>query len=48
MLERAAATLEDLGCVVEDAEPDFSGADECFEVLRGTSFAAAFADIADR
>jgi len=48
VLERARGALEDLGCVVEDAEPDFSGADECFEVLRGTSFAAAFADIADR
>src|SRR4051794_11064990 len=48
VLERSRARLEDLGCVVEDAEPDFSGADECFEVLRGTTFAAAFADIADR
>ena len=37
----AGRTLEDLGCVVEDAEPDLSGADECFEVLRGVSFAAA-------
>ena len=33
----ARATLEALGCVVEDAEPDFSGADECFEVLRGVT-----------
>ena len=31
----AARELEALGCIVEDAEPDFSGADECFEVLRG-------------
>ena len=43
-----AGELEDLGCIVEDAEPDFSGADECFEVLRGASFAAAFATIVDR
>ena len=35
----AAPTLEALGCIVEDAEPDFEGADECFEVLRGVAFA---------
>jgi len=39
--------LEDLGCIVENAEPDFSGADECFEVMRGVGFAAAFDTIAD-
>jgi amidase len=48
VLEQRRATLEDLGCVVEDAEPDFTGADECFEVLRGVTFAGAFADIIDR
>ena len=37
----------DLGCIVEDAEPDFEGADECFEVLRGVSFAGAFSRIVD-
>ena len=26
--------FESLGCVVEEAEPDFSGADECFKTLR--------------
>ncbi len=45
-LQTARATLEDLGCIVENAEPDFSGADECFEVLRGVAF-TAFADIAE-
>ena len=35
VLEERRATLVELGCVVEDAEPDFGGADECFEVLRG-------------
>src|SRR5690349_19076030 len=48
VLERNRTLLEDLGCVVEDAEPDFSGADECFEVLRGVSFAAAGAEMLDR
>jgi amidase len=30
--------LEKLGCIVEDAEPDFSGATEAFETLRAVSF----------
>ncbi len=30
--------LEGIGCVVEDAEPDFSGADESFRVLRALLF----------
>ncbi|MDA0181196.1 amidase family protein [Solirubrobacter phytolaccae] len=46
VLQTARAALEDLGCIVENAEPDFSGADECFEVMRGLAF-TAFADIAD-
>ena len=45
MLEARRATLEALGCVVEDAEPDFEGADEAFEVLRGVTFAGAFKEI---
>ena len=45
VLEAQRATLEGLGCVVEDAEPDFSGADECFEVLRAVTFAGAFKEI---
>jgi amidase len=45
VLEPNRRRLEDIGCVVEDAEPDFSGADECFEVLRGVSFAAAGAEL---
>jgi amidase len=42
VLEAQRATLEALGCVVEDAEPSFEGADEAFEVLRGVTFAGAF------
>jgi amidase len=45
VLEARRATLEALGCVVEDAEPSFEGADECFEVLRGVTFAGAFREI---
>jgi amidase len=32
--------FEALGCRVEDAEPDFSGADEIFRILRAALFAA--------
>ncbi|HTJ23942.1 MAG TPA: amidase [Gemmatimonadaceae bacterium] len=31
-------TFEDLGCVVEQAEPDFRGVDEAFETLRHLSY----------
>jgi amidase len=34
VLEKARATFTDLGCTVEEAEPDFSGATEAFETLR--------------
>lgn len=47
VLQTARASLEALGCTVTEAEPDFSGADECFEVLRGVKFAAAFESIVD-
>jgi amidase len=36
------AALEAMGCIVEDVEPDLSGADEAFEVLRGVGYAQAF------
>jgi len=32
------STFEALGCVVEEAEPDFTGADEVFKTLRAMSF----------
>jgi amidase len=36
--EARRGTFEDLGCVVEPAAPDFSDADEIFQVLRAFSF----------
>src|SRR4030095_8924614 len=33
----------DLGCVVEDAEPDFTGVDEAFLILRHLSYHARYA-----
>jgi amidase len=35
--------FESLGCIVEDACPDFSGATEAFETLRAISFAQRYA-----
>jgi len=35
--------FEDLGCVVEEAEPDLSGAEDAFQILRAWGFAAKFA-----
>jgi amidase len=38
--------FEDLGCHVEEAEPDFSGADEAFHTLRAWGFLANLGDLA--
>ena len=37
--QRARTCSRDIGCRVEDGEPDFSDADETFQVLRAWSFA---------
>ena len=37
--------LESLGCIVEDAEPDFSDANECFLAWRHWSIELAFGDL---
>jgi amidase len=44
-LEPQRKVLESLGCIVEDACPDFSGATEAFETLRAISFAQRFAPL---
>src|SRR5262249_60470570 len=38
-LEKQRAVFKKLGCVIEEAEPDFSGATEAFETLRAVGFA---------
>lgn len=40
VLSASRATLEAIGCIVEDALPDLAGADEIFQVLRAWSFEA--------
>ena len=37
--------FESLGCIVEEAEPDFAGADETFKTLRAWSFTLRMADL---
>jgi len=42
VLEPQRRILEDLGCIVDEAEPDFTGATESFETLRAVSFLGRF------
>jgi amidase len=40
------AVFEDLGCIVEEAEPDYEGVDEAFATLRHSSFHSDYAALA--
>ena len=44
VLDRQRKVFTDLGCSVEDAEPDFSGATEAFETLRAVSFVQSYGE----
>jgi amidase len=45
VLEKQRQVFESLGCTVEEAHPDLTGADEVFHVLRALSFAQRFTDL---
>ncbi|MFN0317898.1 MAG: amidase [Burkholderiales bacterium] len=45
VLDSHRHVLEDLGCIVEDAHPDFQDADEIFQVLRAYAFEANFGEL---
>ena len=45
VLEKQRKVFESLGCIVEEAQPDLTGADEVFKVLRAFSFAQRYADL---
>jgi amidase len=45
VLDDQRHVFEDLGCVVEDAEPDFAGADEVFKVLRACRYELAYGEL---
>jgi amidase len=47
-LAPARKILADLGCVVDDAEPDFSGATESFETLRAIGFLQKYGALAEQ
>jgi amidase len=45
VLEAQKAVFKDLGCILEEAEPDFTGAKEVFETLRALGFLQKFAPL---
>jgi amidase len=45
VLEKQRKVFENLGCIVEEANPDLSGADEVFHVLRALSFVQRYAEL---
>ena len=45
VLDGQRRVFEDLGCVVEEAEPDYAGADEVFKVLRAWRFELAYGEL---
>ena len=45
VLEKQRKVFESLGCIVEEAAPDLSGADEAFHVLRSLSFAQRYGEL---
>lgn len=47
-LSGAPAIFEQLGCRVDEACPDFSGADEAFKTLRAHTFAAGYGELLER
>ena len=48
VLEKQRKVFESLGCVVEDAEPDLSGADEVFHVIRALGFVQRYQDLLEK
>ncbi|HYX64808.1 MAG TPA: amidase [Burkholderiales bacterium] len=46
VLEPLKSVFKDLGCIVEDGEPDFSGATESFETLRAVGFLQKYGALA--
>jgi len=48
VLESQRNAFKDLGCIVEEAEPDFSGATEAFETQRAMSYLARFGGLLEK
>lgn len=45
IIDQGAKRLADMGCLVEHAEPDFSGASHAFQVLRAMTYASGYASL---
>jgi amidase len=45
VLEKQRSVFKDLGCIVEEAEPDFTGATEAFETLRALAFVQNYGEL---
>ncbi|MEZ4663576.1 MAG: amidase [Caldilineaceae bacterium] len=48
VIDGQRGVFADLGCIVEDAEPDFSDADEVFKVWRAWSFALSYGPLVEK
>ena len=48
VLEKQRSIFKELGCVVEEAQPDFSGASEAFETLRALRFLASYGALLEK
>ena len=48
VLRPSRKTFEELGCIVEDGEPDFGGATESFETLRAIGFLQKYGALAEK
>jgi amidase len=48
VIEKQRHVFEELGCLVEEAEPDFTDADEIFKVLRAWAFELNYSEFLDR
>jgi amidase len=47
-LEKQRQVFADLGCIIEEASPDFSGANEVFQTLRAWTFEHGYGDLMDQ
>ena len=48
VLEQQRALFESMGCIVEEAHPDLSGADEAFHVLRALDFLRRYGHLLEK
>ncbi|MBM7585378.1 amidase [Bacillus pakistanensis] len=48
VFEQQIKVFEDLGCDVEEASPDFAGAEETFRVLRAWQFEMSYGELVDQ